>query len=149
MYILSILPNWIIHLTLLLGILGVIFGFVLSFIPFVGQYKFPIQVISLLVLSVGVYLEGALSNNDAWKYKTSEMQEKILTLEKKIAQSDTKIIEKVITKTQIIRENSTGLKNEINQNLGKDDDRFSPKGQCELPKEFFRVYNESLGLKIK
>ena len=56
MWIFTVTPDWIIHAILGLGIIGVILGFVLGFIPIIGKYKLPIQIISILILSLGLYL---------------------------------------------------------------------------------------------
>ena len=53
MWILSFLPEFIPHLIFIIGVLGTIAGFVLGFIPFVSTYKLPIQITSILILSLG------------------------------------------------------------------------------------------------
>lgn len=104
MWILSILSDTIIHSILTLGIVGVIAGFVLGFIPFIGRYKLPIQIISLLVLSLGIYLEGGLANEQEWRLKVKEMEAKVAQAQAKSEKVNTEIVTKVITKDKIIRE---------------------------------------------
>lgn len=61
MWILRFLPDFFIHLIFIAGVLGTIAGFVLGFIPMISRYKLPIQVISLVLLSAGLWLEGGLA----------------------------------------------------------------------------------------
>jgi hypothetical protein len=87
-----------------LGILGTIAGFVLGFIPFIKAYKLAIQIISLIVLVFGVYLEGGLADYKEWELKVAEMQVKIAQAETKSSEKNVEIQEKVVEKTKVIRE---------------------------------------------
>lgn len=104
MWILSLLPEWVIHAIFMVGVLGVILGFVLGFLPFLGRYKLAIQIISVLILAFGVYLEGGFANEQLWQMKVKEMEVKIKEAEVKAAQKNVEIQEKVVTQTQIVKE---------------------------------------------
>jgi hypothetical protein len=104
MWILSLLPEWVIHAIFMVGVLGVILGFVLGFLPFLGRYKLAIQIISVLILAFGVYLEGGFANEQLWQMKVKEMEVKVKEAEVKAAQKNVEIQEKVVTKTQIVKE---------------------------------------------
>lgn len=149
MWILTVLPEWVFHLILGLGLVGLIAGFVLGFIPFVRQYKLAIQIISLIIFALGLYLEGGLADYKEWEMKSAEMKVKLAEMETKLAQTDTKIVEKVITKTQIVREKGKDVIKYVDREVIKYDTKFLPGGECELPKEFFKAYNDSLGKDIK
>ena len=92
MFIISLFPEFIPHLIFIIGVLGTIAGFVLGFIPFISTYKLPIQIISIIILSLGLYLEGGSANEAIWKLKVKEM-------EAKVAQSEVKS-EKVTTEVK-------------------------------------------------
>jgi len=83
MWIISILPEWAFHLILTVGIIGTVAGFALGMIPAIKQYKIPIQVISLLVLSLGLYLEGGLADYKEWEARVKEMEAKVAVAEEK------------------------------------------------------------------
>jgi len=83
--------------------LGTIAGFVLGFIPLISKYKLPIQIISLLLLSLGVYLEGGLAEKAKWELRVKEMEAKVAQAEAKSAVVNTEIVEKVITQKQVIK----------------------------------------------
>lgn len=149
MWIFTVAPDWVIHFIFGLGVVGIIVGFLLGFIPFVKTYKLTIQIISLLILSFGVYLEGGLSDYKEWEHKTSEMKVKMAELETKLSQADVKVVEKVVTKTQVIREKGKETIKYVDREIVKYDTKFLPGGQCELPQEFFKAYNDSLGKETK
>jgi hypothetical protein len=104
MWIINWLPEFIVHLIFLAGVAGTIAGFVLGFIPFISKYKLPIQIISLLLLSLGVYLEGGLAEKAKWELRVKEMEAKVAQAEAKSAVVNTQIVEKVVTQKQIVKE---------------------------------------------
>ena len=103
MWIINWLPEFVVHLIFLAGVVGTIAGFVLGFIPFVSKYKLPIQIISLLLLSLGVYLEGGLAEKAKWELRVKEMEVKVAEAEAKSAIVNTEIVEKVVTEKQIVK----------------------------------------------
>lgn len=103
MWIINWIPEFVVHLIFLLGIVGTIAGFVLGFIPFISKYKLPIQIISLILLSLGVYLEGGLAEKAKWELRVKEMEVKVAEAEAKSAVVNTEIVEKVITQKQVIK----------------------------------------------
>ncbi len=103
MWIINWLPEFVVHLIFLAGIVGTIAGFVLGFIPFVSKYKLPIQIISLLLLSLGVYLEGGLAEKAKWELRVKEMEAKVAEAQAKAAVVNTQIVEKVVTEKEYIK----------------------------------------------
>ena len=104
MWILTVLPEWVTHAIFAIGVLGTIAGFVLGFVPFVRAYKFAIQVISLLILTLGVYLEGGLADSKEWELRVKEMEAKVAKAEAQSANKNVEIQEKIVEKTKVIRE---------------------------------------------
>lgn len=104
MWIINFLPEFFVHMILFLGISGVIAGFVLGFIPFISKYKFPIQVISILVLSLGLYLEGGLAKKKEYDLRIKELEVKVAKAQAESANKNIEIQEKIVEKTKIIRE---------------------------------------------
>jgi hypothetical protein len=143
MFILSILPEWVLHLTLLVGVLGTLAGFVLGMIPFIKTYIIPIRIISLLVLSLALYLEGGLADYKAWELKVKEVEAKLAEAELKSAKENTKIVTKVITKTQIIKTRGETITKYVDREIVKYDEKFAKGGICEIPKEFIKAHNDA------
>lgn len=104
MWILSILPEIVIHLFFAAGVVATLAGFVLGFIPLINRYKLPIQIVGILILALGIYLEGGLADSKEWKLKVAEMEAKVKAAEVESARINTVVQEKVVTKTEIVKE---------------------------------------------
>ncbi len=85
MFLLSFLPDVVFHLLLIAGILGLAASFILKFIPFVAQYKLPIQAASILAIIVAVWFEGGISNEAKWQARVHELEAKVAESEKQSA----------------------------------------------------------------
>jgi hypothetical protein len=104
MWIINFLPEWIIHTIFTIGVLGTSAGFVLGFIPLIKTYKLAIQIIGLLLLVLGVYLEGGLADNKEWQLKVREMEARLAQAETKASEKNVEIQEKIVEKTKIVKE---------------------------------------------
>ena len=143
MWILSILPDAAIHIIFGLGILGTIAGFVLGFIPFIKNYKLAIQVISLLVLVFGVYLEGGLADYKEWELKVKEMEAKVAQAEAQSANKNTEIQEKIVEKTKVIREKGRDIIKYVDKEIIKKEEVIKYVENCPVPKEIIDAHNKA------
>jgi flagellar biosynthesis component FlhA len=143
MWILSFLPDWVFHAIAIAGILGTIVGFALGMIPGIKTYVIPIRVISLLLLSFGLFLEGGLADYAVWEAKVKEVEAKMAEAEAQSAKANTKIVEKVVTKTQIVRTRGDDVIKYVDREIIKYDTKFAPGGECEIPKEFIKAHNDA------
>ena len=146
MWIFTILPDAAIHTIFGLGILGTIAGFVLGFIPFVRTYKLAIQIISLLVLVFGVYLEGGLADYKEWELKVKEMEAKVAQAEAKSANVNTEIQEKVVEKTKVIREKGRDIIKYIDREVVKKEEVVKYIENCPVPKDIVDLHNQAAEL---
>jgi hypothetical protein len=143
MWILTVLPDAAIHLILTIGVLGTIAGFVLGFIPLISRYKLPIQIISLLILALGVYLEGGLADNKEWLLKVAEMEKKVAEAEAKSQVVNTQIVEKIVTQKQVIREKGNEVIKYVDKEIVKYDTKYLPGGVCEIPVEVIKAHDSA------
>jgi hypothetical protein len=146
MWILSILPEAAIHIIFGLGILGTIAGFVLGFIPFIKTYRLAIQVISLIVLVLGVYLEGGLADYKEWELKVKEMEAKIAQAETKSSEKNVEIQEKIVEKTKVIREKGRDIIKYIDKEVVKKEEVIKYVENCPVPKEIIDLHNQAAEL---
>jgi hypothetical protein len=159
MWILSILPEAAIHTIFGLGVLGTIAGFVLGFIPFVKAYKLAIQVISLLVLVLGVYLEGGLADYKEWELKVKEMEAKVAQAETQSANKNVEIQEKIVETTKIVREKGRDIikyvdrwntKEVVKEVEGPErirrEEVIKYIENCPVPKEMINIHNQATEL---
>jgi hypothetical protein len=134
MWLLNWLPDFIIHLMVIAGILGIIASWFFGFIPFISQYKLPIQIISILVLAFGIWTEGANSNNNSWLLKVKELETKLARAETQSAQVNTILVEKIVEKEKNIKDKQNELKNAIN--------KYSTD-ECKLSNASVSLFNSS------
>jgi uncharacterized membrane protein len=104
MWTLNFLPEIVIHLIFLLGVLGVITVFAIGFIPFFKIGRLPFQIISILLLSLGLYLEGGLAKKKDFDLKVKELEVKVAKAEAEAANKTVEIQEKIIEKTKVIKQ---------------------------------------------
>jgi flagellar biosynthesis component FlhA len=159
MWILTVLPEWVTHAIFAIGVLGTIAGFILGFVPFVRAYKFAIQVISLLILTLGVYLEGGLADSKEWELRVKEMEAKVAKAEAQSANKNVEIQEKVVEKTKVIREKGRDIikyvdkwntKEIIKEVEGPErirrEEVIKYIENCPVPKEFIDLHNQAAEL---
>lgn len=127
MWLLNFLSEWAIHLILLAGVLGTIAGFLLGAIPFVSRYRLIIQIVSLLLLSLGLWLEGGLSNEKKWQYKIKDMEVKLAQAEAKAAKVNIQIVDRIVKEREVIRERGQTVKEYITTEVTKYDN------SCKIP----------------
>lgn len=143
MWILKFLPDWIFYAVFFLGLLGLVASYFLKFIPLVYMYRTPIQVASVLAIVIGTYMSGAISNEQAWLARVKELESKIAAAEAEGAKESVKIVEKVVTKQQLVKEKGDEVIRYVDREVVKFDTKFLPGGECEIPKEFIRAINSA------
>ena len=143
MWILQWLPNWIFYAIFFAGLLGLIATFVMKFIPLVYVYRTPIQAVSVVLIALGTYMAGAISNEEAWQARVKEMEAKVEAAAVESAQENVKIVEKIVKKTEYIKTRGQDIVKYIDKEIVKYDTKFLPGGQCEIPKEFIEAHNRA------
>jgi hypothetical protein len=130
MWVLSVLPEAIIHTIFGIGVFGVIAGFVLGFVPFIKAYKLAIQVISILLLVFGVYLEGGLADYKEWELKVKEMEAQVAEAKAKGAEKNVEIQEKIVEKTKVVREKGQTIIKYVDREVVKNEEVIKYIEQC-------------------
>lgn len=143
MWLLKFLPDWFFYLILLGGILGNIAAWAFSFIPFISKYLLPIRVVSIVAVVVGLFMSGAIYNENVWQARVKELELKVAESEAKSAKENVKLVEKIVTKTQIVRVQGEEVIKYIDREIVKYDDKFAKGGQCEIPSEFYKALNNA------
>lgn len=140
-WMLSLIPEgvllWIINLALLTGVVGIIAGFFIKVIPFVNQYRVPVQIISIILLAGGLYFKGGYSNEMAWRAKVADLEEKVKAAEVKSAETNTKIDTKVKEKVKIVKEVQVVIQERIVKVKEKID------ADCKIAPEAITILNDA------
>lgn len=133
MWILQFLPNWLFYLTLFAGITAFAAAKFIKLLPNAQL----IQAASVIVVLFSIYIIGAISNNDAWLAKIKDLETKVAEAEAKSASLNTDIVEKTVTKTQVIRERGQDIVKYVDREVVKFD------ANCVIPKEFVATHNRA------
>lgn len=133
MWILQFLPSWLFYLTLLAGVAAFL---VTKFIKLLPNAQL-IQLASVGVVVVSIFMIGAISSNDAWLARVKEMEAKVAEAEAKSATLNTDIVEKTVTKTQVIKERGQDIIKYVDREVVKFD------ANCVIPKEFVATHNKA------
>ena len=109
-FITSFLPDWFItyfvHIVLVVGLVTTFASTIVSKLPVISNYGRLVKPIGIVILAFGIYLEGGLVTELSWRSKVAEFEEKVKVAEAKSAEANTKIETKVVTKIQVIKENT-------------------------------------------
>ena len=143
MWIFEWLPDAVTHIIFLVGAVGIFAGFVLAFIPFVKQYKIAIQIASIFIFALGVYLEGGLADNKEWTAKIKELEAKIAVAEEKSKTANVIVEEKIVTKTQIVKEKGKNIVQYIDREVVKNNEIIKYIENCPVPKELVNIHNQA------
>ena len=128
---------------LLTGLLLTVAAFFIKRIPVINQYRTPAQVLGIALLVLGVYWRGGYAIEQEWRERVAEMEARVAAAEAKSAEENTKIVTKVVTKTEIIRTRGETITKYIDREIVQYDTKFAPGGQCEIPREFIKAHNDA------
>jgi hypothetical protein len=138
-FLLSFVPDWFInyfvHIIFSVGLIGIIAGAFLSKIPFVNQYGVLIKIVSNILFVVGLFLEGGLQTELAWRDKVAELQAKIEVAQQQSKESNAKLEKKLAEKVNTIKDNVNANRQTIEEN------RASINAECKLSDTAWLLYN--------
>lgn len=137
MWLLNYIPNFFIHVIVAIGVIGIGSSIVLGFIPFISTYKTPLQVLSIVILTFGVYLEGALSNKKYWDLKIAEAENRVLIAEKKAAEANAKIEYVYVDRIKYIERVKYEVLSSIRENANELD------ANCKVSPKAVQILNNS------
>lgn len=147
MWILHFLPDalilWICNTVLLAGIVLTVTAFFIKRIPIINQYRIPAQVLGIALLVMGVYWRGGYAIEQEWRERVAKVEARAAAAEAASREENTKIVTKVVTKTQIIRTRGETITKYIDREIVRYDEKFAPGGQCEIPQEFIKAINDA------
>lgn len=141
-WILTFVPTFVFHLALIVGVVGLFVAAFLGAFPIIKQYKLPIQLIALVLTIGAVFFQGALAYKHSVAVEVAELKLRLQKAETKSVETNTEIVEKIVTDTQIIREKGKTITEYVDREIVKYDNF------CELPAEVINAHNMAATLKI-
>ena len=133
LFILNFIPNWFFPT---LALLATIVFIVTRYI------KLPqaqlISYASIIVFSLTVFMWGANFNNDYWLAKVEEVRAQLAIMQLESAKENTKIIEKVVTKRELVRVQGSDVIKYIDREIVKYDT------SCKIPESVIEAHNKAI-----
>jgi len=143
MWMLNLLPDWFFHGVVIVSILVLVASFVLRFIPFVSQYRYPLQIGGFILLLFGVWAEGGIVNEAKWKAKVAEMEAKVKIAEEQAKTVNTVIETKVVEKTKIVKERADTQIKYVDRVVTQDKEVIKYIENCPVPKVIIDEHNKA------
>lgn len=139
MWILQFLPDWIFYAILVIGVIGFGITYLLKFIPVPALfvYRTPIQLISVAMIALGVYMSGAIANEQAWKDRVAQLEKEYAESQVKSEKVTTEVVTKYITKREVIKQRGEDQIRYIDREITKYNEI------CKIPKDVINVHNEA------
>jgi len=137
-WVVNFLPDFIFHILLLVGLLGLVASIVLDSIPFISTNAKAIQLASAVVLAIALYFEGAISDNNVWVDRVHQMEKKVAEAEAKSADANTKLVTEMAKNREKIAANQQAVKQAIQQNIQ------AINSQCKLTDISVEMYNQAV-----
>ena len=142
MWILHFLPDsfiiYVVNTMLILGLAATLAGFLLGWVPGIRNYKLPLQIIGVVLLTVGVYWKGGYSTEMEWRARVAEVEKKVKVAEAKAKQANTHVQTKIVTKIVKIHDKANVAKESIRRN------KEAINKECKLSDEAISAYNSSI-----
>jgi uncharacterized membrane protein len=129
--ILEIFPSWFWWLLLIAGF----FGYFLSHLIPLKTYQLPIKIISGMVVAIIIFIMGLLYADGKWKQAASDLQAQVRAAEAKSQVVNTVIKERLVNKTQVIKQRGENTVEYITREVVKYDN------SCVIPPEFVQAHN--------
>jgi hypothetical protein len=142
MWILHLLPDsfliYVINGICIAGLVATVLGFFLGWVPFVGRWKLPLQLLGIALLVAGVYFKGGYSTEMEWRARVAEVEAKVKVAEAKAKKANAQVQTKIVTKIVKIHDKANTVKETIRRNKEK------INAECKLSDEAISAYNSNI-----
>jgi len=135
----SFIPDaWLelaVNLTLVSGIVGVMSGEILRFIPSWNPYLKLLRTLGYILLVFGVYFKGSYATEMEWRAKVDAMKAQVAIAEEKAKTANAEIQTKIVTKIKTIHDTKVVTKNVIQEK------RVLIDKDCDVPQVAIDILN--------
>jgi uncharacterized membrane protein len=132
-WILEIFPGWTWWFLLIAGLSG----YFLSHLVPLKTYQLPIKIAGGTLVAAVIFILGLLYADGVWQQAAKELQAKVVAAEAKSQVVNEVIKERVVTKTQVVRQRGEATVEYITREVVKHD------ASCTIPSEFISAHNRA------
>jgi hypothetical protein len=137
-WLLQLIPDgifvWLTYLLFAAGVILYVASKLVSWIPLMGQYRFPAELAGVLALVVAAYFYGGAS----YREQIAEMKQQVRIAEEKSQQVNTVIETKIIEKIKVVKENVYITREIVKEVAGQQLD-----AQCSLPRSTISLHDSA------
>ena len=134
-WLIALMPKWLIITFIVLGVLGLLAAAFINKVPFIKQYNLLINIVAIILLVSGVYLQGALAYKESTDLAVAKLEKELAEAKAKSAQTNTEIVEKIVKDTEVIRLKGKTVTEYVDREVVKYDNK------CEIPTEVINAHN--------
>lgn len=132
-WILKYIPDWFSWALLIAGLSG----YFLTRLAPRTPYTLLLKIVSAMLVGVTIFIFGVQYSNHAWTAAGQELQQKVLVAEQQSTAVNTQVEQKLVFKTQIVRERGADVVQYIDREVVKWDTT------CVIPPEFVSAHNQA------
>ena len=144
-FLTSFLPDWFVtyfvHIILIVGAVGTFAASIVIRIPFISNYGRLVKPIGMILLVVGIFLEGMNWNERGWQARIKEIQEKVKIAEQQSKDANDKLDLALKEKNKVIKEKQVVIQQKIKEVQVKVD------AECKVAPEAINILNEAARMK--
>lgn len=132
MFLLSFIPDWFFYSFIAIGFVALLLS---KFIPLF--YRSLVQIAAVVLIGIGLFMSGAIHNENEWKLKISKLEKDLAEANAKAAVENVKIVEKVVVKKEYYKTKGQDIIQYIDREVVKYNDR------CEIPEAFVESHDKA------
>lgn len=142
-WLLQLIPDgvfvWITYLLFAAGVVLYVASKLVSWIPLMGQYRLPAELVGVMALVIAAYFYGGIS----YREQIAEMKQRIRIAEERSQQVNTVIETKIIEKVKVVKQNVYITREIVRDTAGRQLD-----AQCSLPRSTVSLHDSASGNEI-
>jgi hypothetical protein len=137
-WLLQLIPDsifvWITYLLFGAGVVLYVASKLVSWIPLMGQYRFPAELAGVVALVIAAYFYGGVS----YREQIAEMKQRVRIAEERSQQVNTVIETKIIEKVKVVKQNVYITREIVKEVAGKQLD-----SSCSLPRSTISLHDSA------
>lgn len=140
MWLLNWVPSWLFSLVFFLGLVAYLVANSLKVLP----YRPVIKIGGIAAVFLSVYLLGVQYADQVWQQRSRDLQLKVKELEVKSQEENVKVVERVVTKQQVVKERGQDIIKYVDREVVKNEEVIKYIEQCpKLPSEVVNTINKA------
>ena len=142
-WLLQLIPDsifvWITYVLFAAGLVLYVASKLVSWIPLMGQYRLPAELVGVVALVIAGYFYGGIS----YREQIAEMKQRVRIAEEQSQKVNTVIETKIIEKVKVVKQNVYITREIVRDTAGQQLD-----AQCSLPRSTVSLHDSASGNQV-